>query len=239
MGRPARGGRAPALFVFAYNLTHQMAEGRYIDLWPTEPHALRFSKRYDALSRHTSPLCTSSTGRSQQHIMLHDFLIPPSSIILIVPLYQRAFARIDALLSSVLQFKTHDISVTMASATSSPAQSHRVHSTVPAISRLGKLNPSCNHRALWLLWAFYAKFAERCLGDPKLALYALDRASKAIAGSRCFGRQINPKKSGGRVLVARAQLCQRWPKLVDTVQLEGSTEGRTALESMFVDVTER
>lgn len=170
---------------------------------------------------------------------MHRFLTQPSSPILIEPLYKRVFARIDTLLSSVLQFKTHDISVTTASPTSSPVQSHRVHSTVPAIDRLGKLNPSSNHRAMWLLWALYAKFAERCLGDPKLALHALNRASETIAGSRYFGRQIDPKRSGGRVLVARAQLCQRWPKLFDTDQLEGSTERHTALESMFVDVTER
>lgn len=57
MGRPTkvgfhRGDGAPTLFMFAYNLTHQMAGGRYFDKWPTESHALRFSKRYDALSRH-------------------------------------------------------------------------------------------------------------------------------------------------------------------------------------------
>lgn len=174
--------------------------------------------------------------------MLHHFLSPSPHLSPARPhraFVQRAFAKIDALLNSVLYFKTHDISGTTASATSSPAQSHRVHSTVPAVSRLGKVDPSSNHRALWLLWAFYAKFAERCLGDPRLALCALDRASEAIASSRYFGWQIDPKRSGGRVLVARAQLCQRWPKLVDTVQLEGNTEGRTALESMFVDVTER
>lgn len=88
---------------------------------------------------------------------------------------------------------------------------------------------------MWLLWLFYAKFAERCLKDPQLVLFALSRAGAAAAslpgrlGQYRSRRDLNPIVGtiGERVrlefrgravpftLVARAQFCQRWPKLLE------------------------
>lgn len=100
----------------------------------------------------------------------------------------------------------------------------------------------------WLLWAFYSKFAERCLHDPGLALYALDRASAAASSRKSLLLQYNLKNSpGGQrssksgeiafALIARAQLCQRWP------ELEGGTghpdDRVTVMERMFDEASER
>ncbi len=121
----------------------------------------------------------------------------------------------------------------------------------------------------WPLWGLYAKFAERCLNDPRLALYALDRAAAAAAVSfpgllggnpgggrdtRCSsgggGRDLSEKdgKCGGSLcsslaFIARAQLFQRRPKLL----LEGGARSAagssgadaSAAEEILTGVAER
>ncbi|CAN0363269.1 unnamed protein product, partial [Ectocarpus sp. 12 AP-2014] len=104
-------------------------------------------------------------------------------------------------------------------------------------------------RGIWLLWLFYAKFAERCLKDPQLALFALNRAAAAAAslpgrlGQYRSRRGLNP--NGGTIgdgvrldfrgravpftLVARAQFCQRWPKLLECIA--GSSGGSGDVDS--------
>eukprot|EP00752_Nemacystus_decipiens_P007659 g6847.t1 len=111
--------------------------------------------------------------------------------------------------------------------------------------------PGNRGRGAWLLWAFYAKFAERCLRDPRLAMYALEAAAAAAAAatsSPWVGRGRDRRKRGagcggghgegevegtpsnrGReapslALVARAQFCRRWPELFDDLA-GGSTAG--------------
>ncbi|CBN79766.1 conserved unknown protein [Ectocarpus siliculosus] len=104
-------------------------------------------------------------------------------------------------------------------------------------------------RGIWLLWLFYAKFAERCLKDPQLALFALNRAAAAAAslpgrlGQYRSRRGLNPNGGtigdgvkldfrGGAVpftLVARAQFCQRWPKLSECIA--GSSGGGGDVDS--------
>lgn len=116
-------------------------------------------------------------------------------------------------------------------------------------------------RGAWLLWAFYAKFAEICLKDPRLAFYALDRAVDAASaepllsgrtrrtganrssggGGGVGGRGLN--SGGALALVARAQFCQRWPKLSegDSNSFSGSLCGRDAStpEQILRDATMR
>lgn len=115
-------------------------------------------------------------------------------------------------------------------------------------------------RGAWVLWGFYAKFAERCLNDPRLALYALDKAVVAASGSfsertRRAGANFSSSSGGGGVgdkawscgvalpLVARAQLCHRWPKLA-----EGAARtffgrlccgGASTPEGILLDATKR
>lgn len=123
-------------------------------------------------------------------------------------------------------------------------------------------------RGAWLLWAFYAKFAERCLNDPPLALYALDKAV-AVASTRFGGALARDRRrrgsgcsSGGHTdgriggmplncegnasslaLVARAQFYQRFPKLFDG--LAGYAAGfrgggaSCSPEELFMEVTHR
>lgn len=120
----------------------------------------------------------------------------------------------------------------------------------------------------WLLWGLYAKFVERCLHHPRLALHALDRAATTavsfpgvLGGDR--GGRRDPRCSsggGGRDLrgrdwtrggsfcpslafVARAQLFQRWPKLLFEGGA-GSAAGSggadaSSTEEIFMGVTKR
>lgn len=104
-------------------------------------------------------------------------------------------------------------------------------------------------RGMWLLWLLYAKFTERCLKDPQLALFALNRAAAAAAslpgrlGQYRSRRDLNPndgtRRDGVRLdfrggafpftLVARAQFCQRWPKLFECIA--GSSGGGGDMDS--------
>ena len=129
--------------------------------------------------------------------------------------------------------------------------------------------PSGGGRGDWLLWGLYAKFAERCLNDPRVALHALDRAVVAAAipspgryrrdrggrGPRCSSSggsdaerlSGNDSRCGGfayssLALVARAHFCQRWPKLREGVARSspGSHDlGALSTEKILMDATQR
>lgn len=122
-------------------------------------------------------------------------------------------------------------------------------------------------RGAWVMWGFYAKFAERCLNDPRLALNALDQAvvtastaTSISGGARRPGAHFSSSGArggagGGGVgskglscgealpLVARAQLCQRWPNLADGAA--SSFPGRlccgdaSSPERILLDATKR
>lgn len=121
-------------------------------------------------------------------------------------------------------------------------------------------------RGTWLLWAFYAKFAERCLWDQELALFALESAVAAAAAvapplgpaARCFAKSSHHDDGRGSsrnysncteravplTLIARAQFYQRWPTLFQRVvgcakRLGHSSKDLASLEGTFADISKR
>eukprot|EP00903_Cladosiphon_okamuranus_P013005 g12134.t2 len=149
------------------------------------------------------------------------------------------------------------------------AQTENIVPSSPSGSDLispAPINRSKTGRGAWVLWAFYAKFAERCLRNPRLAMYALDRGVAAASASVLAGIVEDRWKGassgcsdhdGGKIkrvplhrgmsapslaLVARAQFSQRWPKLF--ADLAGSAvgfnrKGVSSPEEFFMDATKR
>lgn len=146
---------------------------------------------------------------------------------------------------------------------------HPVPSSPPGGSPFSPVltKESSGGRGAWPLWAFYAKFAERCLKDPRLALYALDRAVAAAAAPSYWGGLVRDRRRGGSnrssgqsddriggiysnrgrcastlALVARAQFFQRWPKLFNGLaDSAGGFSGRgvSSPEEIMMDGTKR
>lgn len=166
---------------------------------------------------------------------------PPGGLpTLFLPRPKRAVLGIDALLRSVLCHDGYGHPTTTPKMTSSLSPPHPDRTAIlwgKAAHPLKTLSPLQHHRESWLLWALYAKFAERCMGDPRLALHALDRASVAARGAGGWSGLEEGRGGRGESLVARAQLCQRWPELIDGA--ERSRDRATKLEEMFVDATQR
>ncbi|CAM9194124.1 unnamed protein product, partial [Scytosiphon promiscuus] len=120
-------------------------------------------------------------------------------------------------------------------------------------------------RGTWLLWTFYAKFAEHCLQDQHLAMCALDKAVASAAmvappfgpSSRPSTRSLRPgcaSYNQGRMniaelavpfsLIARAQFYQRYPtfskQAVDCAERVGSSrEVSASPEETLMDISER
>lgn len=151
----------------------------------------------------------------------------------------RAVLRIDALFCSALSYREHHFSTSPQiwvgssgkGQTISKGETRQVDGTIN--NRRGATSPPLAHHGAWLLWGLYAKFAERCLNSPRQAFRALEQAGRAA-----LTKTVGPVYPSRRCLtiIARAQLCQRWPGL------EGSGGGRSdnaALEGMFVEVTRR
>lgn len=108
----------------------------------------------------------------------------------------RTVLRVDALLRSVLRFQVRVRPPRLPRRTGAPSPSNTRRETAGTAAHPGPhpLSPPSSSSAAaaarhhggggpWLLWAFYAKFAERHLKDVRLALYAVDRAIAASSSS--------------------------------------------------------
>lgn len=152
---------------------------------------------------------------------------------------KRAVLRVDGLFCSALSYREHHLSTSPQTWVDPSGNGQNISKRAPRQvdetlnNRCGATSPPLAHHGAWLLWGLYAKFAERFLDSPRLAFDALEQAGRAA-----LTKTVGPVCPSRRCLtiIARAQLCQRWPGL------KGSGGGRSdnaALEGMFVEVTSR
>lgn len=163
------------------------------------------------------PLQVSSPGRpptasSSLHRAFVSLLLLPWTVL------RRIVKRIDGLFHSVLL----NVAGASPSVPAPPGQGLRS-------PRTGNTSPP----SVWLLWALYAKFAERCLHDASVACKALGQARAALALRPARGPILERAES--IISIAWAQLHQR-----RCVELLGSEAADCVkVERMFVDATER
>lgn len=149
---------------------------------------------------------------------------------------QRETAKIDEILRSVLEARPYPLAPSSSRTSTNPPQ-HTAPLVVDTFARTTSIQTSSRMPCTWFVWTLYAKFAEICLRNgPSVALNALQQAeflwSRKASVRRWGGRECG----GSIILIARAQLCQRCPQLIDSREERNQ---RVTLEGMFVDATLR